>query len=619
MLPVWYKDADNDGWADGSVSSVTSCLAPSAEYKRAPDYNGDGVWTSGVELKSLEFFDCNDNDANTCPDCLNDCNPASEDQSSPQPYEIQIASMTVNNQTKDYGAWRPNLADRLKITFKVVNGTGDELSSVINVNDEKLEGNIIFPPADVVMTNYPGKFYNDIDTEISSDFDELDLTAIANQVSFRLQDYGGVIALKATATVIINASTSTPTSIYIDKVFSFPKDSDGDKMPDFWENQFGNLAPEADTDRDGIPNVQEYRGVKWGLLEKVDPDPLNMNTSNSHELKTLFNTAAYVPVTRPGGVAEHTRTNPLKRTLFIKFAGYKDGANSLLPQFAIGEAFARLANPVEIYALSQNAFLTDTTISENNIDVAPVDYAEMTYGNENGNIWKRSIRDWSFSTLGASGFGNETEYASVCLVYRRAMEPLFGGNRPYSDNRAFFHGTKDNQKKDPSYWTITDAPNGILDPLSRVEDANDNGILDSIENKVDLWFESQTPTLTGDYLVPCRSPECEPDPKMEGWVDNYWDMRGDLSPFDIDNDRKTELPLIAEVPSGGYVNATGEYTIEQGVKHVTTHELGHAIGVSIHTTDSACVMYDATNNFMRDNYFSPTAAEKIRIHNKPDF
>lgn len=57
-------------------------------------------------------------------------------------------------------------------------------------------------------------------------------------------------------------------------------------------------------------------------------------------------------------------------------------------------------------------------------------------------------------------------------------------------------------------------------------------------------------------------------------------------------------------------------TFRQVVRSLTTHELGHAAGINVHTTDAADLMYQYTINWTRDNYFSPGAAALLQIHNK---
>ena len=599
QLPVWYKDADNDGYTDGAASSVSGCQAPAGTvYRRAPDYDGyapNPDPSPDPELATLSYYDCDDTDASIHPsaaDPAKDCDPNTQAPQEIQPYTIVIdgpMKLKRGSQVTDtaYGDWRPQAGDTLTVKF-TVNGLTE---------GDSLEGGISFPAQEVKMTAYPGDYYNDGNGS-TQDFDGLDLTGTPNQVSFTLKDYGGVISIKATATVVTAAGP-----VGIDKVFTFPKDSDGDDIPDFYERDFGDLLPDADPDRDGIPNRYEYQGVKWGRLKKEGPND-------------TYNTVAYVPATLPGGEVEHIRTSPIARTLFVKFNGYKDADKQNGVQFAIGEAFAKLANPVEVYALSAYE-VTSNLVSESRIDAVVVEYKDEAYGgvDDPAHIVDWSARAWSFATLGASsGAGDEDSYVS-CRVFQKAFDNFFAvsagkGDRPYLDD-ATFTGTKANDMRKAELWT---GPDNKLDPIGLVEDADDNGLLGSVENKVNLSSETTTPRLTGDHPVPCGTtdPACKPDTNGDGWPDTPWEYNHALSPFNINNDGKIELPLVAQV---NQITPLHSFSIEQAAKHVTTHELGHATGVAVHTDDSSCVMYKATDDFLRDGHFSAAAAEKIRIHN----
>ena len=540
-------------------------------------------------------FDCNDDDQTFFPgaaDLAKDCDPETQSPADAQPYNIVIDNITLTRGATTipnmaYGIWDPQAGDQLTVAFKVT-GQPDDVSTDLNARDEKLDGAIQY--ADVLMTNYEGNFLND-DSEIGmpappDDFSPLDLSA-PNQATFTIHDYGGVITFKATATVITNASTASPGTIPIEKVFSFPKDLDGDKVPDFYEALYpGDLLPDADLDNDGLTVLEEFRGPQWGHLVR-------------QEAGGVYNTAAYLPETLPHGAVTHVRTNPTQRTLFVEFSGFD-------VQFAIGEAFHTLADPVEVFALGDTVVAANG-VKDYRIDVASVTYKSANYGAENGHIIDRSDRDWIFSTLGSSSFGDEVDYGASCNIYRPAMEAFFGGDLPYH-NGATFTGTTSKQKKDEGYWT-PDA-NAYLDPVGLVEDGNDNGNLDTKENLVDLP-DQPAGQLDGDHPVPCVEPGCDPDLNNDGWLDNPWEYTHDLSPFDIDGNGLVELPVVAEP-----IDVGNQFSIAQGVKHVTTHELGHNVGVTQHTTDSSCVMYEYTNDLLRDGYFSPSAAEKIRIHNQ---
>jgi hypothetical protein len=102
-----------------------------------------------------------------------------------------------------------------------------------------------------------------------------------------------------------------------------------------------------------------------------------------------------------------------------------------------------------------------------------------------------------------------------------------------------------------------------------------------------------------------------------------------MIPMDVTNDGCVELPLVTD-PSGldllgGKLDvrcaATGpqarypQASKQQVLRFLVTHELGHATGITSHTTLSGDVMYQYSINWVRDLNFSATAAGMITITN----
>jgi hypothetical protein len=92
-----------------------------------------------------------------------------------------------------------------------------------------------------------------------------------------------------------------------------------------------------------------------------------------------------------------------------------------------------------------------------------------------------------------------------------------------------------------------------------------------------------------------------------------------LSAFDVNNNGLVELPVAGGCTDAdcSNVNPNYEYTKQQVLKHTITHEMGHGVGAatnSTHTTDAACVMYQYSNNWSRDNRFSNTAIGRMLFH-----
>jgi hypothetical protein len=96
----------------------------------------------------------------------------------------------------------------------------------------------------------------------------------------------------------------------------------------------------------------------------------------------------------------------------------------------------------------------------------------------------------------------------------------------------------------------------------------------------------------------------------------------DLTAQDVNNDSCVELPFVPDPTTlqacdpTAAVAAGVQATLQQVVRSIATHELGHAAGVNVHTTDSTDLMYQYSINWVRDGHFSPTAAGLIQIHNK---
>lgn len=246
-----------------------------------------------------------------------------------------------------------------------------------------------------------------------------------------------------------------------------------------------------------------------------------------------------------------------------------------------------------------------------------------TFGGENEHLNRRSVRDWTFKTLGQSGFGNATTYG-ISKTYKKVLEAYYS-DRPYIDGTTLPSSCTAASSCSTNPWA---AKNGKLDPINKVENSTDDG------KKANNQDKNNNNILDGDYPVtPCStSSSCPP-----------WAYTQDLSPFNINNKYiqvcNTDNSVICRsdtvCPSNGTcidnpnrpllelpvtsdpdnVNPAFKFSREQVLKHVITHEIGHGVGVNIENADSTCVMYQYSNNWIRDNHFSSGAAALSRIHN----
>jgi hypothetical protein len=376
-----------------------------------------------------------------------------------------------------------------------------------------------------------------------------------NQVSVVARDYGGLLALRVQATI----GTTT-----VAQSFSLPKDSDADGLPDAWENQFGDLTAQGDSDAsaggrflgDGLTNAEEYRGFIWGpALERII------------EAGDVYRTPAYAPQ----GATEHFRGDPQRKDLFIKFRDY-DATNP----FALGAAFFNAG--IDVHAVNAAA---NPAPGETNLDALLVsNEQQVPFPFTDGHINKTGVRAWSWDTKGGSAIGDGIKYGEP-RSYQLPLDFYFGGDKPYDD------GSK-GRCVSPGRCGTVDA-DGRLNLPSTAEDRNDNATIDKSEDV------NKNKVLDGDTYV-------------------QGSFSQDLTVFDINNDGRVELPLATNPAA---IDPGSEYTRAQALKHTITHEVGHAAGAAKeHDTDARCVMYKYSRDWRRDDCFSAVALGQLQIHNQ---
>jgi hypothetical protein len=435
-------------------------------------------------------------------------------------------------------------------------------------------------------------------------------------------DWGGRVRIDATG----KTATGTVTGS-----LELPLDSDGDGLPDVYENNAklnanptgdnvldskhpdlnGNQVKDGDDKfaPDGLSNFDKYRGVYL-----VGPAP-GVADDSTHTYTLM---------------SGHTRLGSGMRHLFVRGMGFasdpyigRDVVSStsvqrcgvrltpyppppaddsgLCPSFAVGTAFEKIG--VEIHDVTDSfrgvgsitqsgggssfTYAAGSQLPEFSLmkpqtqilkRVTVILAAQCQSGTDCSTYW-RSRRHWEFADLGFEG--------GAPILYKPAIDAYFT-DKPYA------HRTNDGA-------AVILAPDGstpMLAPIWLVADHNDDGQPGTNE-PVDRRGD-----LLGDTRIP--------DPPY-----NH-----DLSGVDVNHDGCVELPLVSDPSVVGRCVATTatasspQATYQQVTRWVVTHELGHAVGRLDHSSDPTDIMYQGRSTWTSDNHFSQDSESFIAIDNR---
>ncbi len=192
-----------------------------------------------------------------------------------------------------------------------------------------------------------------------------------------------------------------------------------------------------------------------------------------------------------------------------------------------------------------------------------------------------------------------------------------------------------------SGWAAASTP-AVLDPLSKVEDAWDQGVstvpvaaaeVATVDGHSDSFEVEQGDGSTATQVIlPGNTANNRFDGDIRLKDKTMWGMRGEpcagavcgtLSPFDIDNNGYVELPGATDPLADNFArqhdDAGMPYSLERVLQFLVTHETIHALALKpppyLHSDDNTGVMYERSNNWKRDNFISYDFREWLDVHN----
>ena len=185
------------------------------------------------------------------------------------------------------------------------------------------------------------------------------------------------------------------------------------------------------------------------------------------------------------------------------------------------------------------------------------------------------------------------------ITVKSAIDSYLGGDKPYINGNVWT----------PAGWQTVDEADVNFDPNLAQIHHYILAPLDQCEDPLD-GILAYTPGLNfnGDRRLGTLSD---------------WQAYGEINPFDINGNNIIEIPQAQDPfnvdPASEHDQFGVPYTKARVMRHIITHELGHALGGTQHSTEKVGeqhdLMYGFTNDWSRDHLLYDWFRSRLRIHN----
>ena len=412
----------------------------------------------------------------------------------------------------------------------------------------------------------------------------------------------------------------------------------------------GQLWLPKGSDKNGI-------GVAWDMNNTLDPNadkdaiifenPSAYTAALGDGFDVFEEYRGIVYTEGIGGPLQHLRLNPERKDLFVRADGFYDPANPsyLSPEYSFVYGDALKNAGIDVHnttgwghdATEDKSFFvyyktgSIAGINENRVTGLSTAWSKAWPRHE----WEFKLKDDDDSRWTPVGAfdGPDTLYLNFPYPVQAAAGALYLIRKPVPhinvvivrlDLESFFGEDAGRieyiteilpSQQNPlgtRYWRWS--PKGYAFCQISTNQPTMYGVSVVLKKPFDHYFYDRPYKDGGNEKL---DPLSEPQGDYRLVSSNDWDFsqlsQSFVSPFDINNDGRVELPMASD-PSA-ILSGSG-YSFSEAFRHTITHELVHAIAGPSHTNIPTCLMYKYSNNWSRQDHLSDLYRSLLRVHNE---